>query len=657
MGIKALLIANGAYPQESGLTPLKGPKNDLRAMKDALLHPKYGLLSEANITCCEEYESDGLAGAIEGFLDGTSSDDAILIYFSGHGLRPYDELFLATRNTKWANYRVSVATAVSSSQINQMLRQRNVADQTIFILDCCHAGAFLDKGSSATKLRDDLQKIFPGQWVLCSSSETEPSKDGRDGEPSQFTKELTKALLNPEILAPDESGLIYLDTVFSHIAGKIQPPPVIKSSAQGPAAIAKRHDPLSADGAQAAYPELDSLEGPDFPVDHEITLPDQDVTVIRNLSALLDLIGRDQSLQHRETVDTVHSFTAEFLWRQGIDGEVLAKIPRRPTRQLTRLRLRIPDRRAEQLPWEYLTTSSPPPGMWQGPLALRRNLIIERRASPENEDLRLEPQDKVTVNDVMIVGNPAEGVPATAAEALRQDLDNLGITVNAPKSGRGWVLGNITYVQEWSPVLVLMTDVRRVKDGGQAVQLRLAGPDGGEWIPASQLHEELQFAGREEQAPFRVILIESFATEPGNDAQGASAELAASLASLGVGNVIFLCHPAEFAGYERREPGRPRTFAGNLIGALNAPATVPHAFYLALQRMQRTFHDRCERAFGLPGLYIPDYRQKEQAPPPPGGELPPSRTEPLSTGEPRGRTAGGSSSPADSGPGDGWGGR
>src|SRR6516164_6955911 len=115
MSNKALLITNGAYPEQSGLVPLKGPENDLLAMKNALTHPEYGLFSEADITSCAEYESGDLAEAIEHFLDGTSSDDAILIFFSGHGLRPDDELFLATRNTKWAKHRVSVATAVSSS--------------------------------------------------------------------------------------------------------------------------------------------------------------------------------------------------------------------------------------------------------------------------------------------------------------------------------------------------------------------------------------------------------------------------------------------------------------------------------------------------------------------------------------------------------------
>src|SRR5215471_14312197 len=176
MGNKALLITNGTYPENSGLPCLKGPEHDIDIMREALSHPEYGLFhgDEDEVISCPEFDLPSLARTIEDFLRRTSRDDFVLIYYSGHGLRPGSRLYFATSDTK----EQFSSSALSTAVIIDLLEQLNRAERTMFILDCCYAGAF-DKGSTASM----LESSFPGEWVLCSSSATQTSKDGEEGEP------------------------------------------------------------------------------------------------------------------------------------------------------------------------------------------------------------------------------------------------------------------------------------------------------------------------------------------------------------------------------------------------------------------------------------------------------------------------------------------
>jgi len=600
MGNKALLIANGTYPEESGLPCLKGPQYDIVEMREALSHPEYGLFhgDEDEIICCPEYDQSRLATAIEDFLRKTSRDDFVLIYYSGHGLRPGSRLYFATSDTKEG----SLASALSTSVIIDLLEELNRAERTMFILDCCYAGAF-DKGGPASM----LQSSFPGEWVLCSSPATQTSKDGNEGEPSRFTKALADALVDPS-LEGDEHGLVDLTSVFNHIAMTLSPRPEIKMNATGPGIIARRPAPGGADRS-SSYPELEMLCEPDHVIPQEICVISRDALIIRNISALLDLAGQPQSIHHRETVDTVRSFVGSLLLENGVTQESLLDVSRSLSNsRLTRLSLRIPDTAVDQLPWEYLEIGDSLQKIKRGPLALNRYLLIERRVRPD--DPPPPPEDEIPVDEVMLIGTPTAEISVAAMGALRQDLGNLKIKVDPPEAGRGRTYAEISVLPEWPPVLVLLASMRRVKDGRQAVEIQLAGPGEKGWIDAEDIYEVFQFSGR----TFRAIVIESFATEPGDGSQEATAELASSFARRGLGNIIFLCHPVGFSGYERHvaDPAM-RTFAGHLIAALNARATVPHAFYIARYRMQTTFYQRCGQTFGIPGLYIPEYAEKLSA--------------------------------------------
>ena len=603
---KALLIANGDYAEDSGLVALNGPAHDIDAMAKALTHRDYGLFVSANITRCSEYDRGRLLAEIRTFLKNTERTDFLLIYYSGHGIRESDRLYLAAKDT----VKDLPATGVSSDDINVMLKGISKAERTVIILDCCHADAFNQNKGDGT---GTLEKTFPGRWVVSSSSATKPSKDGDEGEPSKFTECLTEALVDRNLKTDDAQGYLDLYAVFRHIEGKLNPEPKI-NAAGGSIAIAKRL-PAPSTSRRPAHPGFDRSAGEES-VHRKVSMDAHDALVIRHLSTLLDLFDTQQNADHVGTIDTVRTFIAGLLWRNGMLQEVLSQMDASAaSTRLTRLRLEIPDRGTELLPWEYLNPSNPSENAPATPLALRYNLAVERYVEPDK--LRQPPTDGNTVDRVMVVGNPANDVLKNAQKAFDEDLAGYGIRVDRstdpsrpPASGWGFTYQDMYYLQQtWAPVLVFMAAIRRSGDH-QAVQLKISGPRGEAWIRAEDVCQFIaNVTARNDKTPFRAIIIETFTTARGDDTQRATAELASSAAHRGLGNVIFLCHPVGF-GYGLGDgQGTARTFTGRVIDMLNAGATVPRAFYAARMQMQMAYPERYEQTFGIPGLYVPKFDQ------------------------------------------------
>ena len=72
---RALLIGNGSYSDPDGvLQPLKGPKNDVTALSEALTSLEYGLFDPADVIVQTDLDRTTLAEELYNFVDGASSD-------------------------------------------------------------------------------------------------------------------------------------------------------------------------------------------------------------------------------------------------------------------------------------------------------------------------------------------------------------------------------------------------------------------------------------------------------------------------------------------------------------------------------------------------------------------------------------------------------
>ena len=88
MTFRALLIGNWLYESpEGGMPPLHGPEHDLPMLKQALIHPVFGLFKEEDVKVYENLTAEKLSDVIAEAVDQSQDDDLLFIYYSGHGER------------------------------------------------------------------------------------------------------------------------------------------------------------------------------------------------------------------------------------------------------------------------------------------------------------------------------------------------------------------------------------------------------------------------------------------------------------------------------------------------------------------------------------------------------------------------------------------
>ena len=132
----ALIIGNSEY-DDATLARLKKSDADVRDLAEALQDPEIGGFDEVSSFLNEPAHI--VRREIARFFTQKSSDDLLLLYFSGHGVKDdLGRLFLAVKDTE---HNLLSATAVPSSSITDEMDNSRSRRQ-VLILDCCHSGAF-----------------------------------------------------------------------------------------------------------------------------------------------------------------------------------------------------------------------------------------------------------------------------------------------------------------------------------------------------------------------------------------------------------------------------------------------------------------------------------------------------------------------------------
>ena len=194
----ALLIGNGRF-EDSKFSELTAPLADVEKLRDVLLDPSIGgfddvaVLNDADFA--EAYAAIGSLFRVE------SSDDTVVLYYSGHGLPDgLGHLYLATQDTSAANLD---GTAIPAAEIKRMMGASRSRRQ-VLILDCCYSGAF--GGAKSPSPQPISAQTFQtqgfGQFVLTASTSVELAYEGNqeiDGiKTSLFTHFLIRGLATGE---------------------------------------------------------------------------------------------------------------------------------------------------------------------------------------------------------------------------------------------------------------------------------------------------------------------------------------------------------------------------------------------------------------------------------------------------------------------------
>lgn len=624
MRFKALLVANWEYHGASnGLAPLKGPRNDLSAMRDALTHRHFGLCDPANIESFENLTSAQIGREFLRFLQDTGKEDRLVLYYSGHGERRSDEtLALCGVDTE---QRYLEATSFNTGELRSWIEGSNRAPSTIVILDCCYAGR-MKSGLSEQTL---VGSLGAGTMVLASGA-NQPTKDAlNETDPSPFTAALARILVDPDVNG-DLEGWLTVDNVYQQLIN-IQPPllpgPYRNVHSQGTFPLAKREPP-----AMPKRPELRGFQAPEQVEIVDLKFGATTVTArwqtgettileltaldshrrmaMRRLSQLADAVIRvpeyAKDVWYQQTVQKAWDCVGINLFETAIPGTLRDRIHSGidgTGRRLLKLRLTFEQDgdSLECYPWEYLRFehslgTEPVGGDESLPLALRPGLLIERVATarpPMNDDSRLSG----TAPTVGVINCLYDNF-ARAATRVTDDLTrlaDLNLIMDLKGTRAHW--GDFLDAFAQAPgTLLLFAPVRRSPEG---VQIGFIADEPGppEWHLGSELTWELRNA----QISFNSIILVTFAAQPGQDSFRGTLELARGLAWSGLGPVVFVCHAP---GFEHHYLNLARdTFPVLFVDALTQDLSLDQAFYYAKDRITRRGSADVRRAFGVPGYY------------------------------------------------------
>jgi uncharacterized caspase-like protein len=216
----ALLIGVSEYGP--GLNALSTAVKDIEAMQRVLNDPELGGFDM--VKKLPNPDPQTMQYEIETFFSGTTKDDLVLLFFSGHGIK--DErgrLFFATPITCKNNKGdLILSTAVPASFVHDIMNNCRCKRQAI-ILDCCFSGAFdpalQSKSDPSVDLLNELGT--EGRVVLTSSSSTEYSFAEAEAVLSIYTRYLVEGI---ETGAGDrnEDGFVSVLELHEYATSKVQ---------------------------------------------------------------------------------------------------------------------------------------------------------------------------------------------------------------------------------------------------------------------------------------------------------------------------------------------------------------------------------------------------------------------------------------------------
>lgn len=135
----ALLIGISEY-EETAVPNLPAVQGDLEAIRQVLEDPQ--IAGFDRVTVLANPLRQTMAEAIEQLFTTHQSDDLLLLYFSGHGIKDdRGNLYLTSANTRQNAGRLAKASAVESRFLHDQMQGSRCKRQVI-ILDCCFSGAF-----------------------------------------------------------------------------------------------------------------------------------------------------------------------------------------------------------------------------------------------------------------------------------------------------------------------------------------------------------------------------------------------------------------------------------------------------------------------------------------------------------------------------------
>lgn len=188
---------------------LRAGRADVTYVHQYLMKPEYGFCNEAlsilkpDCNSKAEYQEE-----LENILQDWNIEDQLILYFSGHGTKQYNEYCLkfGEARREWLPFNNLMSDV-----------KRYGVSKAIIILDACFSGA-ATKGDETEELLDSLPR---GISYLASSGERQVSEEAADGSVSVFTALLCDAFETGLGGKATSNDLLNVEQVCGYVNGEL----------------------------------------------------------------------------------------------------------------------------------------------------------------------------------------------------------------------------------------------------------------------------------------------------------------------------------------------------------------------------------------------------------------------------------------------------
>jgi GUN4-like/Caspase domain len=215
----ALLIGISEY--HHGLNPLPSKIHDIEALGEVLEDPDRGAFNSVRLLPNPSRQE--MEEAIYDLFSNRDPDDLVLFYFSGHGINPSGNLFLATPQTRQEKRGEVVPTTAVAGRYLQERMNRSASTKQVIILDCHFNDAFSKDVTVKGDGMLNLQTQFGGKGraILTSSSSTQHSLESEGSALSIYTRYLVEGI-KTGAADQDNDGNIAADELHNYASEKVQ---------------------------------------------------------------------------------------------------------------------------------------------------------------------------------------------------------------------------------------------------------------------------------------------------------------------------------------------------------------------------------------------------------------------------------------------------
>ncbi|MBL9079930.1 MAG: caspase family protein [Planctomycetes bacterium] len=213
--LRGLFIGIGAAYDGRQWPKLGNPRREIEAVTAQLQRndPRWAVPGAIVPLLDQDATLESILAQLRRLEQEADEDDAVLVYFAGHGARQDDSFGLVAAD---ARQPIEIGTGYVRRELLTSFLKRCRAKHVLVVLDCCHSGAVFDR-FRGRGIEEDTQpgshrmRRFSREF-LCSAGAGQPAADGADLSP------FCAALLH-ELRQPATADRPYV--AACHLAGRI----------------------------------------------------------------------------------------------------------------------------------------------------------------------------------------------------------------------------------------------------------------------------------------------------------------------------------------------------------------------------------------------------------------------------------------------------